>query len=139
MDRCFVTNACCISKPCISPLPNAMPDATPNNVIVPPYVALRSAGDGDGKFSVRAGAGGREVLATMDIEDGVTLELAVRLPAAWPLQAAAVECRRKVRCRTPITHDICFVRCAMSYVPCDGCFIGDVEMAAAAAAKVRCW
>lgn len=45
---------------------------------------------------MRAGTGGREVLAVMDIEDGCTLELAVKLPAAWPLKSAVVECRRKV-------------------------------------------
>lgn len=31
------------------------------------------------------------------VEDGAVLELAIRLPPAWPLKPAEVECRRKVR------------------------------------------
>ena len=31
------------------------------------------------------------------VEDGAVLELAIRLPPAWPLKPADVECRRKVR------------------------------------------
>ena len=34
------------------------------------------------------------------VEDGAVLELAIRLPPAWPLKPADVECRRKVRTMT---------------------------------------
>ncbi|KAG1654853.1 hypothetical protein FOA52_012197 [Chlamydomonas sp. UWO 241] len=47
-------------------------------------------------FSVRALPSGREVLAVLQVEDGASLELAIRLSASTPLRAAEVECRRKV-------------------------------------------
>ncbi|MEW5297219.1 MAG: hypothetical protein WDW36_000443 [Sanguina aurantia] len=47
-------------------------------------------------FSVRAYPSSREVVATMTIEDGASLELLIKLPASTPLRAAEVECRRKV-------------------------------------------
>lgn len=46
---------------------------------------------------VRANAAAREVAATLDVEDGASLELSVRLPAAAPLKPAEVECKNKVR------------------------------------------
>lgn len=45
---------------------------------------------------MRASAAAREVVAVATVEDGATLELAVRLPPAWPLKPAEVECRRRV-------------------------------------------
>ncbi|PRW55988.1 E3 ubiquitin- ligase listerin [Chlorella sorokiniana] len=48
------------------------------------------------KFSVRANATSREVIAVMEVEDGHMLELAVKLPAALPLRPPELECRRKV-------------------------------------------
>ena len=47
-------------------------------------------------FRVRASAAAREAVAVLTIEDGASLEMAVRLPPAWPLRPADVECRRKV-------------------------------------------
>ncbi|MEW5314556.1 MAG: hypothetical protein WDW38_006042 [Sanguina aurantia] len=47
-------------------------------------------------FSVRAYPSTREVVATMTIEDGASLELLIKLPSSTPLRAAEVECRRKV-------------------------------------------
>ena len=55
-----------------------------------------SSSSGD-NFKVRANAGTREVVAVLEIEDGATLELLVKLPAAAPLKVAEVECRNKVR------------------------------------------
>ena len=47
-------------------------------------------------FRVRASAAAREAVAVLEIEEGASLEMAVRLPPAWPLRPADVECRRKV-------------------------------------------
>jgi hypothetical protein len=63
----------------------------------------RDAGGASGEvggscsFRVRASPAAREVTAVLEIEDGATLELQVKLPAAAPLKAAEVECRNKVR------------------------------------------
>ena len=38
----------------------------------------------------------REVVASMTIEEGAVLEMAIKLPPSWPLRVADVECRRKV-------------------------------------------
>jgi hypothetical protein len=63
----------------------------------------RDAGGASGEvggscsFKVRASPAAREVTAVLEIEDGATLELQVKLPAAAPLKAAEVECRNKVR------------------------------------------
>lgn len=51
---------------------------------------------GSENFSIRTSASGQEVVALLEIEDGATLEMAVRLPAGTPLRAAEVECRRRV-------------------------------------------
>ncbi|WIA19458.1 hypothetical protein OEZ85_004072 [Tetradesmus obliquus] len=62
----------------------------------------RDAGGASGEvggscsFRVRASPAAREVTAVLEIEDGATLELQVKLPAAAPLRAAEVECRNKV-------------------------------------------
>jgi hypothetical protein len=62
----------------------------------------RDAGGASGEvggscsFRVRASPAAREVTAVLEIEDGATLELQVKLPAAAPLKAAEVECRNKV-------------------------------------------
>ena len=45
---------------------------------------------------MRGSAASREVVATAEVEEGHSLELAVRLPAALPLRAPEVECRRRV-------------------------------------------
>jgi len=42
-----------------------------------------------------------------EVEDGAVLELAIRLPPAWPLKPAEVECRRKVRTGFVQTSLIC--------------------------------
>jgi hypothetical protein len=57
----------------------------------------RGSGTSGENFKVRANAGMREVVAVLEIEDGATLELLVKLPAAAPLKVAEVECRNKVR------------------------------------------
>ena len=46
------------------------------------------------------------------VEDGAVLELAIRLPPAWPLKPADVECRRKVSAQTLwrlLAHNLCIV------------------------------
>ena len=48
------------------------------------------------KFSVRANASSREVIASLEIEDGHMLELVVKLPAVMPLRAPEADCRRSV-------------------------------------------
>lgn len=55
-----------------------------------------SVGGGEGNFSVRAAAGGREVVVTLEVEDGAKLELAVTLPSCSPLKPAECEARKKV-------------------------------------------
>ena len=47
-------------------------------------------------FGIRANAVSREVVASMTIEEGAVLELAIKLPPSWPLRVADIECRRKV-------------------------------------------
>jgi hypothetical protein len=51
---------------------------------------------GDSRFIVRAAPAAREVVATLEVEDGHLLELVVKLPAALPLRAPEAECRRSV-------------------------------------------
>jgi len=51
---------------------------------------------GGGSFTVRANAAAREVVAVLEVEEGSTLELVVRLPPATPLKAPEVECRRNM-------------------------------------------
>lgn len=48
------------------------------------------------EFRVRASLAAREAVAILSIEESSTLEMAVKLPASWPLRPAEVECRRKV-------------------------------------------
>ncbi|KAK9831453.1 hypothetical protein WJX81_006515 [Elliptochloris bilobata] len=57
-----------------------------------------AAGDGGGgaDFSVRGSLGAREAVAVLAVEEGATLEMAVRLPPAWPLRPPTAECRRRV-------------------------------------------
>ncbi|GLI62907.1 hypothetical protein VaNZ11_005740 [Volvox africanus] len=50
----------------------------------------------ESRFTVRASAASREVVATLEVADGAVLELVVKLPACLPLRAPEVECRRKV-------------------------------------------
>ncbi|CAG9460504.1 unnamed protein product [Pedinophyceae sp. YPF-701] len=52
--------------------------------------------DDDNQFELRASTGTREVSALLEVEDGASLELCIKLPASWPLRHAEVECRRKV-------------------------------------------
>ncbi|GFH27786.1 uncharacterized protein HaLaN_26166 [Haematococcus lacustris] len=47
------------------------------------------------KFTVKANALVREVVATMEIEETASVELVIRLPLAMPLKPPEVECRRK--------------------------------------------
>ena len=55
-----------------------------------------SGPDGLEGFSIRANAASREVVAVLEIEEGSSLELAVKLPPASPLRPAEAECRRRV-------------------------------------------
>ena len=63
-----------------------------------------SGPDGLEGFSIRANAGSREVLAVLEIEEGSSLELAVKLPLASPLRPAEAECRRRVRSSPCISY-----------------------------------
>jgi len=45
---------------------------------------------------MKANAVTREVVAVMEVEEGVCLELSIKLPLSWPLVMAEVECRRQV-------------------------------------------
>ena len=55
------------------------------------------SGGGGGEFSVRGSLGAREAVAVLAVEEGAALEMAVRLPPAWPLRPPAVECRKRAR------------------------------------------
>jgi hypothetical protein len=48
------------------------------------------------KFSVRANSASREVVASMEVEDGHLIELIIKLPASMPLKAPEAECKRSV-------------------------------------------
>lgn len=48
------------------------------------------------KFTIRASPAAREVSAALEVEDGHLMELAVKLPACFPLRAAEVDCKRSV-------------------------------------------
>lgn len=54
-------------------------------------------GDGVDDFSVKFVASRRQAVAVLTVEDGETLEMGVRLPAAWPLRPPEVEVIKKVR------------------------------------------
>lgn len=60
--------------------------------------AAGSSGEvgGSCSFRVVANPANREVTAVLEIEDGATLELVVKLPAAAPLKAPEVDCKNKV-------------------------------------------
>ncbi len=45
---------------------------------------------------MRASAAAREITAQMEIEDGASLEMSIRLPASMPLRPPEVECKKKV-------------------------------------------
>jgi hypothetical protein len=51
---------------------------------------------GSCSFRVVANPASREVTAVLEIEDGATLELVVKLPASAPLKAPEVDCKNKV-------------------------------------------
>ena len=44
---------------------------------------------------VRTSQAAREAVATMEVEEGMSLELALQLPASWPLKPVAIDPRRK--------------------------------------------
>lgn len=48
------------------------------------------------KFSVRANSASREVVASMEVEDGHMIELVIKLPASMPLKSPEAECKRSV-------------------------------------------
>ena len=48
-------------------------------------------------FHVRGSVAAREAVAVLAVDDSASLEMAVRLPPAWPLRPATIECRRRVR------------------------------------------
>ena len=47
-------------------------------------------------FGIKANTAAREIVATMTVEEGAVLEIAIKLPSSWPLKVAEVECRRRV-------------------------------------------
>lgn len=55
-----------------------------------------SENSSNAEFRVRANLASREASAILCIEDNATLEMTVKLPPAWPLRSADVECKRKV-------------------------------------------
>jgi hypothetical protein len=69
--------------------------------------AAGSSGEvgGSCSFRVVANPANREVTAVLEIEDGATLELVVKLPAAAPLKAAEVDCKNKVRLASAVRSD----------------------------------
>lgn len=76
--------------------------------------AARELADAE-NFSLRANAVTREVIAAIEVEDGVCLELSIKLPASWPLEMAEVECRRQV-----LSLSLpCLCTCTLYYVCSD--------------------
>ena len=74
--------------------------------------AAGSSGEvgGSCSFRVVANPASREVTAVLEIEDGATLELVVKLPASAPLKAPEVDCKNKVRvlaCRASFVRHVC--------------------------------
>ena len=61
---------------------------------------------GSVEFSIRANHAIREATALVSLESSPVLELAIQLPAAWPLQDAKLDCRKGVRSSTssPYRH-----------------------------------
>lgn len=49
------------------------------------------------ELGVRANHATREIIASVELQDAGTLELAIQLPQAWPLQDSKLECRKLVR------------------------------------------
>jgi len=58
---------------------------------------LFSNNAGSVEFSIRANHAVREAVALVSLESSPVLELAIQLPAAWPLQDAKLDCRKGVR------------------------------------------
>ena len=52
--------------------------------------------DGLAGFTVRVSPAAREAVAVLEVDDGASLELAVKMPPAWPLRGATVDVRRAV-------------------------------------------
>lgn len=52
-------------------------------------------------FSLRANSVTREVIAVMEVDEGVGLELSIKLPGSWPLALCQVAVRRQVRTAAP--------------------------------------
>ena len=52
-----------------------------------------SSSSSSSSFQVRTNAAIREAVATLQVEDGVAVELAVSLPRSWPLRPATVDAR----------------------------------------------
>ena len=61
-----------------------------------PTLPLEVDDEVDERFALKANAVTREMVATLQVEDNAALEMAICLPASWPLKAATVDCRRKV-------------------------------------------
>ncbi len=61
-----------------------------------------SENDGNAEFRLRASVAQREASAILCIEDNATLEMTIKLPPAWPLRPADVECKRKVLFCLPV-------------------------------------
>ena len=70
-----------------------------------------SENSSNAEFRVRANLASREASAILCIEDNATLEMTVKLPPAWPLRPADVECKRKVNMsplHISLHNDSCF-------------------------------
>ena len=71
------------------------------SIIAGELAGAASVGPGSGPdavpgWAVRTAPGAREAVASLVVEDGASLELALTLPPAWPLRPAAVSIRRAV-------------------------------------------
>jgi hypothetical protein len=70
-------------------------------IIAGELAGAASVGPGSGAdavpgWAVRTAPGAREAVASLTVEDGAALELALTLPPSWPLRPAAVSVRRAV-------------------------------------------
>jgi hypothetical protein len=66
--------------------------------------------EADGKFSVRASLATREVLASLQVEEGHRLELVISLPATMPLSPPEPSCKRSVSRRAMLWGQCMHVR-----------------------------
>lgn len=74
-----------------------------------------ASSDRDSSFTIRAKPTEREVIASLEIEEGHMIELVVKLPEAMPLRAAEAQCKKSVgineaRLRTWLLSITSFIR-----------------------------